>query len=140
MLWPQRAKLTKNAALSLTRIRAEALAATGKRAEALAAFAALAKENPDSAAIQEGYADILLSGDAASVKLSLDQWRRILSRAKPRSELWFKAKYSVALAQFKLGEKKEAAAVLRYTLELPPGLAGTVWQEKYQTLLRECER
>ncbi len=140
MLWPQRAKLTKNAALSLTRIRAEALAATGKRAEALAAFAALAKENPDSAAIQEGYADILLAGDAASVKQSLDQWRRILSRAKPRSELWFKAKYSVALTQFKLGEKKEAAAVLRYTLELPPGLAGTVWQDKYEALLRECER
>jgi tetratricopeptide (TPR) repeat protein len=140
MLWPERSKLSKNAALALTRIRAEALAATGKRAEAMAAFTALAKENPDNAAIQEGYADILLFGDAGSVKQSLDQWRRILSRAKPRSELWFNAKYKVALAQFKLGDKKEAAAVLRYTLELPPGLANTVWQDKYQTLLRECER
>ncbi len=139
LLWPKRAKLTKNAALALARIRAEALAATNKRAEALGAFAVLAKENPDSAAIQEGYADLLLSDDA-TVKKSLDQWRRILSRAKPRDELWFKAKYSVALAQFKLGQKKEAAAVLRYTLELPPGLANTVWQDKYQTLLRECER
>jgi hypothetical protein len=74
------------------------------------------------------------------VKQSLDQWRRILSRAKPRDELWFKAKYSVALAQFKLGQKKDAAAVLRYTLELPPGLAGTVWQDKYEALLRECVR
>ena len=139
MLWPQRSKLTKNAALALARIRAEALAATNKRAEALAAFTALAKENPDNAAIQEGYADLLFSDDA-TVKQSLDQWRRILSRAKPRSELWFKAKYSIAFAQYKLGERKEAAAVLRYTLELPPGLAGTVWQDKYQTLLRECER
>lgn len=140
MLWPQRAQLKKSAVLALTRIRAEALAATGKRSEALAAFAALAKDNPDSAAIQEGYADLLLTGDAASIKQSLDQWRRILSRSKPRSELWFKAKYSVALAQFKLGEKKDAAAVLRYTLEVPPGLAGTAWQDKYEALLRECER
>ena len=140
MLWLQRSQLGKNAALALTRIRAEALAATGKRAEALAAFAALAKENPNSAAIQEGYAELLLTGDVAAVKQSLDQWRRILSRAKPRSDLWFKAKYSVALAQFKLGEKKDAAAVLRYTLELPPGLSGTVWQDKYEALLRECER
>lgn len=140
MLWPQRTKLTKSAALSLTRIRAEALAATGKRAEAMTAFAALAKENPDTAAVQQGYADLLLSGDSASVKQALDQWRRILSRTKPRSELWFKAKYSVALAQFKLGEKKDAAAILRYTLELPPGLAGTVWQDKYEALLHECER
>jgi predicted Zn-dependent protease len=139
MLWPQRSKLTKNAALALARIRAEALAATNKRAEALAVFTALAKENPDNAAIQEGYADLLFSDDA-TVKQSLDQWRRILSRAKPRSELWFNAKYKVALAQFKLGEKKEAAAVLRYTLELPPGLTGTVWQDKYEALLRECER
>jgi hypothetical protein len=140
MLWPQRSKLPKNAALSLTRIRAEALAATGKRAEALAAFAALAKENPQSAEIQSNYADLLLTGDVASIKQSLDHWRLILARAKPRSELWFKAKYSVALAQFKLGEKKDAAAVLRYTLEVPPGLAGTAWQDKYEALLRECER
>ena len=140
MLWPQRSKLSKNATLALTRIRAEALAATGKRPEALAAFAALAKENPNSAEIQSNYADLLLTGDLASIKQALDHWRRILSRAKPRSELWFKAKYSVALAQFKLGEKKDAAAVLRYTLELPPGLAGTVWQDQYEALLRECER
>ena len=140
MLWPRRAQLTKSAVLALARIRAEALAATGKRSEALVLFAGLAKENPDSAALQEGYAELLLAGDAASIKLSLDQWRRILSRSKPRSELWFKAKYSVALAQFKLGEKKDAAAVLRYTLEVPPGLAGTAWQDKYEALLRECER
>ncbi len=140
LLWPQRTKLTKSASLSLTRVRAEALAATGKRAEAMTAFAALAKENPDSAAIQEGYADLLLAGDAASIQQSLDQWRRILSRAKPRDELWFKAKYSVAFAQFKLGDKKDAAAVLRYTLELPPGLGATVWQDKYEALLHECER
>jgi hypothetical protein len=140
MLWPQRTKLAKNAVLSLTRIRAESLAATGKWAEAMTAFSALAQENPDNAAIQEGYADLLLAGDAVSVKQSLDQWRRILSRAKPRSELWFNAKYKVALAQFKLGEKKDAAAVLRYTLGLPPGLSGTVWQDKYEALLRECEK
>lgn len=140
MLWPQRSQLGKHAALALARIRAEALAATGKRTEALTAFATLAKENPDSAAIQEGYADLLLSGEGTLVKQSLDQWRRILSRAKPRSELWFKAKYSVALAQFKLGEKKDASAILRYTLEVPPGLAGTAWQDRYETLLRECER
>lgn len=140
MLWPQRNRLSKSAALNLSRIRAEALAATGNRPEALAAFAALAKENPDSAAIHQGYAELLLEGDAASLKQSLDQWRRILSRAKPRSELWFRSKYSVALAQFRLGEKKEAAAVLRYTLELPPGLKGTAWQEKYELLLQECER
>jgi hypothetical protein len=140
LLWPQRNKLSKTSALSLTRIRAEALAATGKNAEALSIFAALAKDNPDSATIQEGYAELLLAGDAAAVKQSLDQWRRILSRAKPRSELWFKAKYSVARAQFKLGEKKDAADVLRYTLELPPGLEGTAWKDKYEALLRECQR
>lgn len=140
LLWPQRAQLTKPAVLALARIRAEALASTGKRTEALAVFAALAKDNPNSAAIQEGYAELLLTGDAASIKQALDQWRRILSRSKPRSELWFNAKYKVAFAQFKLGEKKEAASVLRYTLEVPPGLAGTAWQDKYEALLRECER
>ncbi len=141
LLWPQRARLEKPAALALERIRAEALAATGQRQQALAAFAGLAKANPDSGPVQEAYADFLLAGvDKESLTQALDQWRRILARARPRTELWFKAKYSLALAQYRLGDKKEAATRLRYTLETPPGLDGTTWKKRFEELLKQCEK
>jgi hypothetical protein len=49
------------------------------------------------------------------------------------------AKYSVALAQLKLGDKASAAALLAYVLETPPGLAGNAWEAKYRDLLAKCQ-
>lgn len=111
----------------------------GRRAEALAALASLARANPDNGSIQEKYADLLLAtDDAESVKQSLDRWRTIASRSKPRSDRWFKAKHSVALAQFKLGDRAGAAALLRFLLETPPGLKGSAWEKPFVELLEKC--
>jgi hypothetical protein len=125
--------------VALDRGKAEAMLFAGQRAEALALYAQLAKDNPDSGPIQEGYADTLLaSPDKASLQLALDQWRRIAARTKARTPRWFKAKYSVALAQYKLGDKKSAGQLLDYTLQTPPGLDGTGWQAKFEELLKLC--
>jgi hypothetical protein len=124
--------------LTLTLVAAELPA---RREEALASLAKLAKERPDSAAIQEKYADLLLAArDAASLKLALDRWRIIASRSKPRTPRWYKAKYSVALAQYRQNDRSGAATLLKYLLETPPGLKGTEWEARCTALLRECEK
>jgi hypothetical protein len=136
-----RSRLSKELAVSLSRAQADALAAAGRRSEALAAYRRLVAAHPDSGAIQEGYATLLLAGDDRdSLATALARWRIIASRAKPRSELWKQAKYSVALAQFKLGDKAAAATLLRYVLETPPGLGGSAWEEKYRALLKQCSQ
>ncbi len=140
LLAPRRDTLSADMGKSLDRAEAEALAAADQRDEALRAYRKLASANPDDGDIQQGYAELLLTGDDRdSLQAALTQWRTIASRSRPRSERWMLAKYSVALAQFKLGDKANAAALLAYVLETPPGLAGSAWEERYRELLAKCQ-
>jgi hypothetical protein len=123
----------------LDRLRAAALAQLGRREEALAAYAALAKAQPNSGAVQEAYADLLSeSSDKESLTAALSRWRQIAARSEPRGERWCKAKYQVAALQCKLGDSAAAATLCRYLLETPPGLSETGWQERFEKLLAEC--
>jgi tetratricopeptide (TPR) repeat protein len=140
-----RAWLTKlNASLPkksgvIDRAGAEALVAVGRVDEALVAYVKLSKENPDNGQIQEGYASLLLtSDDPARLKLAADQWRLVANRSRPRTPRWFQARYSMALAHFKLGDRDTAAKQLRYLLETPPGLSGTEWEQSFRDLLKKC--
>ncbi len=139
-LWAQRSQVEQSKHQMLQRIRAEALVLAGRRSDALTAYAELAKENPNSGTIQEAYAELLLDGDdEESWQGALDQWRRVASRSKSRTDRWYKAKYSVALALFKLGNKPEAANRIRYLQANPPGLEGTSWKDRFLELLQRCE-
>jgi hypothetical protein len=138
-LAPRRAELTADLRRSLDRAEASALAAAGQRDRALAAYRKLAAANPDDGGVQQGYAELLLAGDDRdSLQAALTQWRVIASRSRPRSERWLRAKHSVALAQYKLGDNAGAAALLAYVLETPPGLAGSAWEGQYRELLAKC--
>ena len=78
MLAPSRDKLTREQQLTLDRVQAEGLAALGSREKALQTYAALASRNPDNAAVQEGYARLLLdSTNPAELKQALERWRTL---------------------------------------------------------------
>jgi hypothetical protein len=140
LLAASRQQFTAAEQLWMSRVECEALAAAARRDEALAAYARLAAAQPEDAAVQEGYAAVLLdSTDSNQLAQALDQWRLVAAKSKPRTPLWQRAKYSVALAQFKLGDRAGAAALLRYVLETPPGLAGSECDAKYRDLLRQCQ-
>lgn len=140
LLDSKRNQLPATEQVTLDRVRASALLLAGKRDDALKLYAQLAQAHADNGPIQEGYADALLAGnDQQSWQQALDQWRRISSRSKARTPRWFKAKYSVALAQYKLGDRAAAKQLLLYTLETPPGLEGTGWQQQFSELLKSCE-
>lgn len=137
---PSRAKLTAVQQLALSRIHAEALLAAGKPAEALAAYEALAKQQPGSAAIQEGYAVALASSDdRATLTKALAQWRSVAQRTKPQTDRWYRAKYEVAHLNFRLGDKAQAAQLIKYLQATPPGLAGTPLERQFAELLSKCE-
>lgn len=139
LLDPRRNQLQPAERVTLDRVRAEGLLLSGKRDEAVKLYAQLAKENADNGPIQEGYGDALLLGnDKPSLEQALDQWRRIASRSKPRTPRWCKAKYNIALAHYRLGDKPAAAQLLQYTLEAPPGLKDTGWEQAYRDLLKHA--
>src|SRR5207249_10038995 len=109
--------------LTLERVQAEALAGADRREEALVRFEQLARMNPDSGAVQKGFAQLLLtSSNKSELQQALEQWRIVASHTRPHTPQWFEAKYSVALAQFKLGDRAGAAILLRFLLETPPGI------------------
>jgi hypothetical protein len=140
-LAPRRNQLSPAEQTELDCLHADALAAVGRSDEAIALAAALAKANPNRGSIQERYAELLLASEAKdNWKTGLDRWRLVASRTKPRTAAWYRAKYSVAEAQVKLGDRAGAATLLQFVLETPPGLKGTEWEARYQALLEQCSR
>ena len=121
-------------------VHAEALAATDRSGEALRMYERLTETYPDDGRVQQGYASLLLAGeDDESVQLALTQWRRVLRRSKPRSQGWYRAKYSTALAHYKLGNKQQAATMIRLAGALYPDLGGEKMEAQFCELLQRCE-
>ncbi len=124
--------------LRVQRGHAEALVIAGELARAIEICERLAKAWPNDAAVRELYARLLLAGtDPDSWRQGLDQWRQIAARSRPRTSRWFLAKYSVALAQYKLGSKPEAAKLIRY-LQATEDLDASGLKREFDELLGMC--
>ena len=122
--------------LSLDRGLAAALAATGEVTAARDRFAQLAKDHPSNGGVQKDYGQFLLDrDDKDSWQQALEQWRRVATRTRPRTARWFLAKYSVALAQYRLKDKEGAAKLIRY-LEATEDLEASGLEEEFADLLK----
>jgi hypothetical protein len=116
------------------------LVSTGKSDEAVILYTRLAQAHPQDGDIQEGYADLLATrSDKASLEKGLDQWRRVAAKSPPRTPRWWRAKYGIAEIQVKLGDKKDAAKLIRYLAEVPPGFEGCELKDQFLALLKRCE-
>ncbi len=133
-------KLDAAGKLHLQRIRAGALAAAGQPDEALKLFESLAKENPRDGNIQESYAQLLLeSTDKKRLEQAVVQWRIVDRGSREQTERWYRAKYSIALAHYKLGEKQRAAQLIEYLKITPPGLDDSPLKREFEELLVRCK-
>lgn len=136
----RRDELDAAARADVERWRAEALVAAGQSAPALAAYRALAARRPTDDEVQAVYGDLLLeSDDSSDWQAALDHWRRVASRARPQSEMWYHAKFAVAAALWRMGQPQDAAARIRYLLATTPAISTTPWAEKFADLLRKCQ-
>lgn len=119
--------------------RADALAIVGRNPEAIQLLGELAKRSPRDGRIQERYGDALIgSQDRPTLEQALKQWRLVSQKSSPQSERWFKAKYHIALALFRLGDHKRAAEVLG-VLQLTTDLDDTTWGDAIRQLLERCQ-
>jgi tetratricopeptide (TPR) repeat protein len=139
LLEPKRSALAPQQQLQLDVVRAKAHAAAGQRDAAVRLFEQIVAAQPDNGEFQERYAQLLLdAAEAASLNKALERWRIIARRSPPQSERWYAAKYSIALAQFKLGDKQGAAKLIRY-LEATSGLGDEKTAKTFQELLSLCD-
>ncbi len=132
--WSQRARQR------LDRINARALADAGRTDEALEQYVSLSKKFPHDDQLQEAHAELLSSRqDRASLEAALSKWRELEKRLPSGSDRWFRAKYSVALLHYRLGNRKQAAKIVTLLKVLHPELGGPAMKRQFVELLRCCE-
>ena len=101
--------------------------------EAKAEFEVLAKEFPNFADVQIGYAQCLSASNDFSA--ALNQWRKVAQNSKEYSPQWLQAKYEVASALIKTGQKDKAVEMIKLLKLLRPDLGAEEWSEKFEKLL-----
>jgi tetratricopeptide (TPR) repeat protein len=137
---PRRHQLDARAQSQLDRIQGQALAAAGQRDEALRLIERLAKENPRDGQIQEEHALLLSdSADRPSLEAALAKWRELEQKSKPASPRWFRAKYHLAWAHERLGNKSHAVKIVTLTKVLHPELGGPELKAQFDALLARCQ-
>ena len=124
---------------SLDVAEAQALAWAGKKSAATDAFARLVKAYPDDGQVAKGYAQVLLEADdRQSLQLALSAWRNVLRRTRPNTPGWYEAKYSTALAHFRLGDREAAAKMIELLATVDPEMGGAQMKRKFVQLLNRC--
>ncbi|HYW78480.1 MAG TPA: hypothetical protein VE890_02850, partial [Thermoguttaceae bacterium] len=107
--------------------------------EALAAYETLAAAAPDDGAIQEAYAELLLSRrDAASLEKAMVKWRELEKRSPQGSPRWFRAKYAIAWLHCQSGNKQQTAKMITLLKLLHPDLGGPEMKARFDDLLARC--
>ena len=123
----------------LAKLHAKALSDAGRTDESLSAYGALAKEYPRDGAIQEEYVRLLLTrADRASLEEALVKGRQLEKGSPPQSPQWFRAKYTVALLHYRLGNKQQATKIITLLSLLHPELGGPELKTKFADLLARC--
>ena len=131
--------LTAEQLLSLQRLSAGALRDAGRTADALAAYEQLAEKRPDDGAVQEELAAMLaLANDRRSVERAMSLWRTIEKRCPEATPRWFRAKYSVALLHYRLGNPEQARKMITLVQLLHPDLGGPKLKADFLALLKLC--
>ena len=135
------AELSDEQRILLSRWQADALMRTGDFAQAQVVLRPLVEQRPKDGQLQETYAQALLQSDTPAVlKRALAQWRTVLRRSKPQSSRWFRAKYTISLTHFKLGQPQRAAEIIKVLAALHPDLGGDEMRVQFQELLAKCKR
>ena len=132
-------KLSASDRRRLQTARARALASMGKSRESLNAFEGLVREDPKDISAREGLATALTSNDdRESLERGLLEWRTIAQARSRGTEPWFRAKYEIARAQFRLGAKTEAAKLLLFLTKTEPGWKTCEVASQLEALLSAC--
>jgi hypothetical protein len=114
-----------------------ALAAAKRQDEAIEAARKLAESFPRDGQAQEEYAGLLLdSADRAMWQEALARWRDIGQKTRQGSERWLRAMYYQSLALVRLGDKQQAARLIKLTEAISPDLGGTKTKAKFRALLK----
>jgi len=124
----------------LASARVTALTLAGRRDEALRTYAELIAAYPQSGDYREARARLLMdTSDAAELREALGAWRDIQRKSHRGSARWFRARLATAEALLRVGNKEEAARIVRLTRVLYPELGGEATKKDFLRVLNQSE-
>lgn len=130
-------KLTDAQRLRLWRARAEAFSATGQPTKAVAVYEQLVEKSPRDVKLLRTAAEMCESlNSTAGDQQAKTYWRRLEGTLKAGSAEWLDARWHVIHCCQRLGEKSEAAKLLKVTKLLYPELGGPTLRAKFVELER----
>ncbi|MEX0939369.1 MAG: tetratricopeptide repeat protein [Pirellulales bacterium] len=137
---PRQDELTERDRRMFLRGRAAALAAAGDMDQAIRAYEQAIEHYPADGGLHESLLNLLASAeDSASLRRAVSLARQVEQKSEPRSARWFRARLMQADALCRLGEKPEAAKLIRLTQVLHPELGGPEMKPRFEALLARCQ-
>jgi hypothetical protein len=140
MFTTHRAEFTEFDRPLLESLQADLLAWTDQE-QAIQVYRNWAKQRPNDERTQMRLAQLLLGSQlVASQSEALAQWRLVAQRTRPETDSWFQAKFGLAAAHFRSGDKKQACDIIRLTQSLHPAMGGDKRKAEFMQLLNQCEQ
>ena len=91
-------------------------------------------------AAEEALARSLLASDKRrSLEKAQHKFRQLQKKFPAGSARWFEAKYSIALAHYRLGNPEQAAKIIRLIQLLHPDCGGPEMKARFSELLSRCQ-
>jgi hypothetical protein len=123
-----------------TRAEAQALTIAGRTAEARKVWEAVAAAHLRDGALQEEFAEFLLTqSDRDSASAAAVKWRAIERASPESSDRWYRARLGLARAYLQSGDKARAAQLIELTAALHPDLGGAEMKAKFEEVSRDIE-
>jgi tetratricopeptide (TPR) repeat protein len=135
-LTPHRAEMAPYDRKRFDALVAEGTGLAGDIAKAAERYEVLVREYPRDGDILEDHVRLLVgASDRRLLEAGLDKARDLERKAKTASPRWFRAKYYMALAHVRLGNKAQAQKIINVTKVLHPDLGGPQMKARFLALL-----
>lgn len=122
------------------KLLAACLLEQGKRGEAVDWLQETANHDEKSLAPLIMLARTLAESDEMEmVTRALNQWRKVLSLARPKSDIWFESKLQIARSHYRLDDFSKALSILELMQAIPPGWNESIHKKEFDELYRQVQ-
>ncbi len=133
-------KLTRQQAIEIREMRAEAYATSGQTTKAVVLYEQLVAEMPDNQKYVNRLAHLLeLCNNREHWEKAVTLWKARVRREKQGTEPWLEARYHLAVASIKLNRLEEARKIVKVTLLLYPDIGSKDLQNRYRELAEKLK-
>ena len=134
-------RLSRQQAIEIRELRAEAFANSGQTTKAVALYEQLLEEAPENRKYLNRLSTLLeMCNNRQHWEKAYALWKDRVGKEKQGTEAWLEARYHLARASIKLNRLEEARKIVQVTLLLYPNVGSKDLQDRYRKLAEQLKR